>query len=343
MEKYYYSGQLNIPIIITDQLWEDNVKPLVSISCITYNHESYIRDAIEGFLMQKTTFPVEILVHDDASTDKTADVIREYELKYPNLIKPIYQIKNQYSQKNGTIGKIQRDRAQGYYYAICEGDDYWTDPLKLQTQIDKIESNPDCDLCFHPVIKTYADNSLPDEVMARHYDFDSNIPVREIIMGEATFCPTVSIVIRLSAISNERFTNSRLSGSYFTKVFSSMRGGAIYIDRQMAVYRKMTSGSWSERERTDPEFFISHHSGFLELLKRVKTATDNRFDKEFNFIIQKRYNTVLSSDKAPADIKDRFYRENKDEIKFSTRLKWLFVYRFKLVSMFYKIIMNFKR
>jgi len=128
---------------ITSQQWSEDTVPLVSISCITYNHENFIRDAIEGFLMQKTTFPVEILVHDDASTDKTASIVREYEEQYPHLIKPIYQTENQYSKRDGSIDRIQRGRARGKYVALCEGDDYWTDPLKLQKQVDFLENNPD--------------------------------------------------------------------------------------------------------------------------------------------------------------------------------------------------------
>jgi len=106
--------------------------PIVSICCITYNHEKYIRDAIEGFLMQKTLFPIEILIHGDASTDKTADIIKEYEVKYPDIIKPIYQTENQFSKGVSISATYQFPRARGKYIAICEGDDYWTDPHKLQ-------------------------------------------------------------------------------------------------------------------------------------------------------------------------------------------------------------------
>ena len=104
---------LDEPIPITSQQWREGTIPLVSISCITYNHENFIRDAIEGFLMQKTTFPVEILIHDDASTDKTAEIVREYEKKYPQLIKPIYQTENQYSKK-----VVHTKRGRGKYYAL---------------------------------------------------------------------------------------------------------------------------------------------------------------------------------------------------------------------------------
>jgi glycosyltransferase involved in cell wall biosynthesis len=130
-----------IPVEITSHTFSPDVPPLVSISCITYNQEKYIGNAIEGFLIQKTVFPVEILIHDDASTDKTADIIREYEARYPHLIRPIYQKENQFSQGNKP-GNLNRSRARGTYIAMCEGDDYWTDPLKLQKQVGFLEANP---------------------------------------------------------------------------------------------------------------------------------------------------------------------------------------------------------
>jgi len=121
---------------------------LVSISCITYNHVHYIAQAIDGFLMQKTAFPFEVLVHDDASTDGTADIIREYERKHPDLIFPIFQAENQYSKGiRGMSVRFNSPRARGKYIALCEGDDYWTDPLKLQKQVDFLEANPEYTLC----------------------------------------------------------------------------------------------------------------------------------------------------------------------------------------------------
>lgn len=121
-----------------------DIEPLVSICCITYNHENYIRDAIEGFLMQKTSFPIEIIIHDDASTDNTAQIIKEYEDKYPDLFCNIFQNENQWSKGGGSIyARFVYPQARGKYIALCEGDDYWTDPLKLQKQVDFLEENPD--------------------------------------------------------------------------------------------------------------------------------------------------------------------------------------------------------
>lgn len=124
--------------------------PLVSISCITYNHAPYIRACLDGFLMQQTNFAFEVVIHDDASTDGTKEIIEEYTAKYPSVFFPVYQYKNQYSQGvRGMMARFNFPRCRGKYIALCEGDDYWTDPLKLQKQVDFLEVNPDYTICFH--------------------------------------------------------------------------------------------------------------------------------------------------------------------------------------------------
>lgn len=124
-------------------------KPLVSICCVTYNHENYIRDCLDSFLMQKTNFQFEVIIHDDASTDNTAKIICEYVEKYPDLFVPILQTDNQYSKGIKPYQTYVYPRAKGKYIAVCEGDDYWTDPYKLQKQVDFLESNNDYVLTCH--------------------------------------------------------------------------------------------------------------------------------------------------------------------------------------------------
>jgi len=124
-----------------------NDAPMVSIVCDVYNHEPYLHDCLEGFVKQVVSFPIEVLIHDDCSTDKSAEIIKEYVAKYPHLFKPIYQKVNQYSQGISTWAKFQIPRAQGKYIALCEGDDYWTDPNKLQKQVDYMEQHSEIDLC----------------------------------------------------------------------------------------------------------------------------------------------------------------------------------------------------
>jgi len=122
--------------------------PFVSICCPTFNHENFIEDTLNGFLIQKTNFPVEILVNDDCSTDRTTDIIKEYEKQFPEIIKPVYQPTNQYSKGIKPIPQVLLPRCKGKYVALCDGDDFWTDPNKLQTQIDFLETNSELSMCY---------------------------------------------------------------------------------------------------------------------------------------------------------------------------------------------------
>lgn len=123
-------------------------QPLVSISCITYNHGSYLRQCLDGFLAQKVKFPLEIVVYDDASTDDTQAIIQEYVKKYPSIFNVFLNQENQYSKGiRGMNMKFNLQRCKGKYIAFCEGDDFWTDPYKLQKQIDFLESNPNYSIC----------------------------------------------------------------------------------------------------------------------------------------------------------------------------------------------------
>ena len=135
----------------------DQNEIMVSICCLVYNHEKYLRQCLDGFVKQKTNFKFEALIHDDASTDNSQNIIREYEKKYPEIIKPIYQTENQYSKRAGVTWKIQFPRAKGKYIAMCEGDDFWTDEFKLQKQFDALEQNKDCVFCSH-IVRCVAEN-----------------------------------------------------------------------------------------------------------------------------------------------------------------------------------------
>lgn len=128
----------------------DNVE--VSVMCLAYNHEKYIRQTLEGFIEQRTNFQFEVIVHDDASTDETRHIIEEYASLYPDIIKPIYQSRNQYSKIDAEIfSKFMYPQARGKYFAYCEGDDYWSDKYKLQKQFDILENHPECSICVHKV------------------------------------------------------------------------------------------------------------------------------------------------------------------------------------------------
>ena len=200
----------------------------VSIICNAYNHENYIRDALESFVMQKTNFKFEVLVHDDASTDKTADIIREYEKKYPDLIKPIYQTENQYSKGLGLVGKLQLGRAVGKYIAYCEGDDYWTDPVKLQKQYDAMEAHPEVDICAHCGMRVNAETKECIGYI-KPSDKDCILTMEQVILGGGGYVVTNSLMYRRELIYNEPEFRKFLKLDYTLQMYGALRGGMLYL------------------------------------------------------------------------------------------------------------------
>ena len=165
-------------------------KPLVSIGCITYNHAPYIRQCIEGFLMQKTDFPFEIIINDDCSTDGTTEIIKEYEKQYPNLINAIYHSENQYSKGvRGIFVKYVIPKVRGKYIAMCEGDDYWTDPYKLQKQVDILESHPEIGMVYTKVLRRIEKENRIDGEWGERGD------IKKLYLC-ASFIPTLSVCYR---------------------------------------------------------------------------------------------------------------------------------------------------
>ena len=190
-------------------------KPLVSICCLTYNHEPYIKECIEGFLMQKTNFSFEVLIHDDASIDNTANIIRSYEKKYPDIIKPIYQTENQFSKGVRVTLVFQFPRAQGKYIALCEGDDYWIDPYKLQKQVDFLESNPE-------IVMTFGNAYIIDHTgnyRKQGLYFNEAYPkiyTPEMVIGLGM--PTLTIVFRNSNLIFPEWFFKTMSGDFFLRL-----------------------------------------------------------------------------------------------------------------------------
>ena len=254
----------------------DNNKPLVSINCITFNHEKYIKEALDSFLMQKTNFEYEILIHDDASTDNTADIIRKYEKKYPDIIKPIYQQENQYS-KNGNISKnFQYPRAKGNYIAICEGDDYWTDPNKLQKQVDFLESNPDYGFVHCNFDKLYnktgrirkSANKINTKKFATQDQIFIGILLNTYSIGTLTVMARKDLLIE-SFDSIDLSTH--LMGDLPTWLEISQKTKFHYIQDSVGVYRKV-SGSASNTESTYHQFIDSGLRIRLEFAKRYSVS-----------------------------------------------------------------------
>lgn len=222
---------------------------LVSVICTAYNHERYIRDALEGFVMQKTKFPFEVIVHDDASTDGTADIIREYEKKYPDIIKPIYQKENQYS-RGVRIGRdIIMPLVKGKYVAFCEGDDYWTDPLKLQKQVDFLEKHEDYAMCVSSC--KWLDLRTNEVVSGMTVSVDTDVSVEDVILEkDGRIFQTATIVVRSEI--NRLFPEWRLMnpvGDYAMFINAGIHGKIRMLSDVMSVYRWYSATSWTGAQR----------------------------------------------------------------------------------------------
>lgn len=221
-----------------------DAKPIVSICCLAYNHEKYIRQTLDGILMQKTEFPFEILIHDDASTDKTADIIREYQRKYPNIVKPIFERQNQWSSYAWGILKLfVYPKAKGKYIALCEGDDYWINVEKLQKQVDYMELHPDCPASFHAVNYVRNGRVVCND---RHFDKECNVTTNQVIDGGGDFCATSSLLFRTKyAMEFPKYRDMVPIGDYPLQVMLSTKGNMHYFPETMGVYRTGHEESWT--------------------------------------------------------------------------------------------------
>lgn len=215
-----------------------NQAPLVAIKCLTYNHGPYIRQCLEGFVMQKTNFPFIAIVHDDASTDNTVDIICEYAHRYPNIIKPILEKENQYSKHDGSIGRIINNAIPESvkYIAMCEGDDYWTDSEKLQRQVDFLEGHPEYIAVAENAVVHYLSNNRRVLFNTRE---TGDVTLREIVTKRVF--PTASVVYRAN-IQTEFVNTCKNRVDTILWAFLAKKGKIRYFNRVTSVYNRGMQG-----------------------------------------------------------------------------------------------------
>lgn len=288
-----------------NDLHQDN-KPMVSVWMITYNHEKYIAEAIEGVLKQQTQFEFDLIIGEDGSTDGTARIIKEYANKYPNQIKARFNKPNIGMMPN-MIKTLQE--CNGKYIALCEGDDYWTDPLKLQKQVEFLEKNPDYVVCYHDAKivdqfgKVVADSLLSEN---RKVDLSSN----ELM--KAAFTPTLSRVFRNVVTEYPNEMLKVLNGDTFLTVLLGSYGKGKYLDQiQPAVYREHQGGVWSSLDE-DSKNFNSFNSR-LYMYQYHQRSTSKEFAVDFLFETVFPYFKDISPDKNPfsAQLRERDLREQR--------------------------------
>lgn len=258
---------------------------MASIHCLTYNHEKYIAKALDGFLEQRTNFPYEILIHDDASTDGTQDIIREYERRHPDIIKPIYQTENQYAKGVKILREYNFPRATGKYLAFCEGDDYWSDKDKLQKQVDALEAHPECSLCTH-----FAD------VMTGEGEIAGSIPavslgdgvvkaedyLRHELRGWAS--QTSSFLVPLKWLKQyfeekPRYCEVMLVGDFPLALYLLTKGDVYFINEHMSRYRFNSQSGFRAMRQRDPLLGLCHCYTLISGMMEYNKSTGCRHDR----------------------------------------------------------------
>lgn len=296
---------------------------LVSINCNTYNHEKYIERALLSFLMQEVDFEFEILIYDDASTDSTRDIIEKYQRIYPNIIKPIFAEKNQFSKGIKRLSyRYNHTRAKGKYIAICEGDDYWTDKYKLKKQIQYMQENEMCTMTFHNAEKV---NDLTKK--SEGYMIDTSIKSMQCTIEhiiDMEFIPTASVIYKKHTLDNApNWYMNAVVGDLPTELITTCQGYAYYFDDIMSVYRVGNINSmmnkWIlEQKKIDDK--INHTNKYIEIFNEINKFSEYRYNDYLNKIITRmEFGKEMLSGNIE-NIKNIKYKEYYDELTFKNKI-----------------------
>lgn len=258
-----------------------NIKPVAVVRCITYNHGAYIKNALDGFIMQHTHFPFIVIVHDDASTDETTYILKEYANKYPDIIFPIIEPENLYSKQNGAISRIINAACyatRAKYIAMCEGDDYWIDPYKLQKQVDFLESHPDYGMCYTKVKRYNQQNKKYIDVWGGANETMDKLLIENTI-------PTLTAVFH-KAIYDKYLTEIHpskrgwLMGDYPIWLYFAQNSKIKFINETTGVYRICTeSASHSNDIEKIIRFNNSYHDIRTWYNSRQNTVPQKKLDQ----------------------------------------------------------------
>lgn len=333
---------------------KNNDKIMVSVLCTSYNHEPYIRDCLDSIIKQKTNFIFEVIVHDDASTDGSAKIIKEYEAKYPDIIKPIYQKENQYSQSISIYEKFLFPKAKGKYIAFCECDDFWCDPQKLQLQFNALKKYSNCSACCHIT------NAVNFQTKQHLYylnkrKINSGVVKNSIIMKEAL---TGVCRLHISSLMFRKeilvyFYKYRDKYFYFPfydwsiEMFLAYSGNFFYYNKVLSCYRVSVPDGAMDKVFNKYTFNVDD----------LKKSINNFYN--FNVLTQKKYNTEILNcidvqyerlgmaywkDFLDKNNKYKIYKNHKKEIQnLSYKLKFKMFLHLKCPKIYYLLNIHKKR
>lgn len=249
---------------------------MVSVICITYNQSAYIEEALQSFINQKTNFKYEIIVHDDASTDSTADIVRKYQGNYPDKVRAILQHENQYSKGLSILDKLIEEEVRGKYIAICEGDDFWTDAYKLQKQIDYMETHLGCTLCFHNAREMDMKTGNIKEIWRfnqKIYRGEGSYNSEETI--KLACVPAASMVFRSEDMPIPYLYSDKIRlGDMVRTICLGTKGYSYCMKDTMSVYRVGIDNSASDIWKQSMENHNRRYIGTIETLENIERYTN---------------------------------------------------------------------
>jgi len=245
---------------------------------ITYNHEKYIRDAMEGVLMQKTNFDFELVVANDCSPDNTDNIITQILNNHPKVdrIKYFRHKKNMGPMPNFIFALNQ---CTGKYIVLCEGDDYWTDPYKLQKQVEFLEANEDYTVCFHLVENFYQNNEKPSCIFPPQKLQKREYSIYDLV--KENFINTCSVMYRWQFYDKSLpgWFSEHLIGDYPLHFLHATRGKIGMIPEVMARYRIHEGGIWSSIKE---KFVVKRMRDIISMYNDFNAYTDGKYRKDIN-------------------------------------------------------------
>lgn len=297
----------------------------VSVCCITFNQEKFLQQALDSILNQKTDFKFEILVHDDASTDDTATILDRYSSRYPEILKVVRPLKNQYSQGR-KIFPFLFERAKGKYIAICEGDDYWINDKKLQMQYDYIESNPDCTLLCHSAKFVDMNNKSIGGISLS--EKNRKFFLNEVLEKSIGF-PTASYFFPTYLVQNipEYFINAPVEDDPLQLICLS-KGYAYYMNEFMSVYRKNVAGSWNERIKKNPEKRLIHYTQKIKMYKEFNKFTCEKYNSSVEEAIAIEELNIVLTNQDYKLLRERKFQTYINRLPFKTKVRLKFMEKF---------------
>lgn len=261
--------------------------PLVSIACITYNHEQYVRQCLDGFIMQKTNFAYEIVIHDDASEDKTQDVILEYCRKYPNLFRPILQKENKYKEGKGILARFVFPECRGKYIALCEGDDYWIDPFKLQKQVNVLESDADCTLVISNGEVQNTITGLCKRINPLGNCSSGYVNIHDLLKEKYYLIPTASMLFRKEYYAMPQLFYDAPVGDKSLRMWCAINGKVYYFNDLMVLYRFNTQNSFGKRITCDKNLAKRVYQNMISFYDRFNVYTEYMYNSDIIYLKEK--------------------------------------------------------